>query len=126
MATVHVADQCLIPGDVATLAAFRRWAVSDEFPQTGRIDWVASHIEVDMSPSRTKSVLIPFTNPSSSRMFLSGTNSTRPVCSITCSFWPGRRPSRSRTARGMTTWNLGRDRGLRLAFQSAVAVNLNY
>jgi Uma2 family endonuclease len=50
MATVHVAEQCLIPGDVATLAAFRRWAGSDEFPQTGRIDWVASHIEVDMSP----------------------------------------------------------------------------
>jgi hypothetical protein len=36
MATVHVAEQCLIPGDVATLAAFRRWAVSDEFPRTGR------------------------------------------------------------------------------------------
>jgi hypothetical protein len=50
MATVLVEDQCLIPGDLATLAAFRRWAVSDEFPQTGRIDWIASHIEVDMSP----------------------------------------------------------------------------
>jgi Uma2 family endonuclease len=50
MATVLVADQCLIPGDLATLAAFRRWAASEAFPQTGRIDWVASHIEVDMSP----------------------------------------------------------------------------
>jgi Uma2 family endonuclease len=50
MATVLVEDQCLIPGDLATLAAFRRWAVSEEFPPTGRIDWVASHIEVDMSP----------------------------------------------------------------------------
>ena len=50
MASVLVEDQCLIPGDLATLAAFRRWAVSDEFPPVGRIDWVASHIEVDMSP----------------------------------------------------------------------------
>jgi hypothetical protein len=50
MATVLIKDQCLIPGDLTTLAAFRRWAVSDEFPQTGRIDWVSSHIEVDMSP----------------------------------------------------------------------------
>ena len=50
MATVLVEDQCLIPGDLATLTAFRRWALSDDFPTTGRIDWVASHIEVDMSP----------------------------------------------------------------------------
>ena len=50
MATVLVEDQCLIPGDLATLTAFRRWALSNDFPTTGRIDWVASHIEVDMSP----------------------------------------------------------------------------
>ena len=50
MATVLVADQCEIPGDVATLDAFRRWARSPAFPSLGRIDWVASCIEVDMSP----------------------------------------------------------------------------
>lgn len=50
MATVLVDDQCRIPGDLATLAAFRRWALSDDFPTSGRIDWVASHIEVEMSP----------------------------------------------------------------------------
>lgn len=50
MATVLVADQCEIPGHVATLDAFRRWAQSPEFPSSGRIDWVASCIEVDMSP----------------------------------------------------------------------------
>lgn len=50
MATVLVEDQCLIPGDVGTLVAFRRWANSEDFPAVGRIDWVASHIEVDMSP----------------------------------------------------------------------------
>ncbi|NDC53147.1 MAG: Uma2 family endonuclease [Planctomycetia bacterium] len=50
MATVLVADQCEIPGDVASLDAFRRWSRSPAFPTAGRIDWVASHIEVDMSP----------------------------------------------------------------------------
>lgn len=50
MATVLVADQCEIPGEVATLDGFRRWARSPEFPTSGRIDWVASCIEVDMSP----------------------------------------------------------------------------
>ena len=50
MATVLVAGQCEIPGEVATLDAFRRWAQSPEFPTSGRIDWVASCIEVDMSP----------------------------------------------------------------------------
>lgn len=50
MATVLVEDHCLIPGDLTTLAAFRRWVTSGDFPPTGRIDWVASHIEVDMSP----------------------------------------------------------------------------
>jgi Uma2 family endonuclease len=50
MATVLIDEQCLIPAGIATLADFRRWAVSPEFPATGRIDWVASRIEVDMSP----------------------------------------------------------------------------
>jgi len=39
-----------IPMDVRTLADFRRWALSEHFPQTGRIDFVAGSIEVDMSP----------------------------------------------------------------------------
>jgi len=32
------------------LADFRRWAVSDAFPERGRIDYLAGSIEVDMSP----------------------------------------------------------------------------
>ena len=39
-----------IPLDVGSLDAFRRWALSDDFPEEGRIDFVASQIEVDMSP----------------------------------------------------------------------------
>lgn len=50
VATVLLDEQCTIPGDLATLADFRRWTQSVEFPATGRIDWVASRIEVDMSP----------------------------------------------------------------------------
>jgi hypothetical protein len=50
MATVLVAEQCQIPGDVGSLEAFRRWARSPAFPEAGRIDWVESCIEVDMSP----------------------------------------------------------------------------
>jgi len=50
MATVLIDEQCEIPAGIGTLSDFRRWAVSPEFPPTGRIDWVASRIEVDMSP----------------------------------------------------------------------------
>ncbi|MFV2067130.1 MAG: Uma2 family endonuclease [Pirellulales bacterium] len=39
-----------IPMDVRTLADFRRWALSDDFPKTGRIAFVARSIGVDMSP----------------------------------------------------------------------------
>lgn len=50
MATVLVAEQCQIPGDVGSLEVFRRWARSPAFPEAGRIDWLESRIEVDMSP----------------------------------------------------------------------------
>lgn len=39
-----------IPGDLLDLAAFRRWAQSDAFPEKGRIDWIGAQVEVDMSP----------------------------------------------------------------------------
>ena len=42
-------DQLRIPA-IATLSDFRRWALSDSFPDRGRIDFVAGEIEVDMSP----------------------------------------------------------------------------
>ena len=50
MATVPVEDQIKIPGNVATLTAFRHWSLSESFPKRGRIDWVGSQIEVDRSP----------------------------------------------------------------------------
>ncbi len=39
-----------IPLNLEGLAAFRRWALSDEFPEEGRIDFIEGHIEVEMSP----------------------------------------------------------------------------
>lgn len=50
VATVLVDEQCAIPAGLATMADFRRWSRTPEFPTVGRIDWVASQIEVDMSP----------------------------------------------------------------------------
>ncbi len=51
MASVVVLeDQVEVPLDLRTLADFRRWALSDGFPDRGRIDYLAGRIEVDMSP----------------------------------------------------------------------------
>jgi hypothetical protein len=33
-----------------SLAEFRAWALSDDFPERGRIDYIDGRIEVDMSP----------------------------------------------------------------------------
>ena len=43
-------DQIEVPLDIASLADFRRWALSDRFPERGRIDYLGGRIEVDMSP----------------------------------------------------------------------------
>ena len=43
-------EQVEIPMDLESLADFRRWALSDEFPERGRIDYLVGKIEVDMSP----------------------------------------------------------------------------
>lgn len=50
MASVLFDEQVEIPLGIKDLADFRRWAHSKEFPQRGRIDYLAGRIEVDMSP----------------------------------------------------------------------------
>jgi Uma2 family endonuclease len=47
---VSFEEQVEIPLDIRSLEDFRRWALSDEFPQRGRIDYLGGRIEVDMSP----------------------------------------------------------------------------
>ena len=48
--TVVFEERVEIPLNLRSLADFRRWATSDDFPERGRIDYVAGRIEVDMSP----------------------------------------------------------------------------
>ncbi len=43
-------DGVRIPTSLPDLESFRRWARSNEFPEKGRIDWIAGDVEVDMSP----------------------------------------------------------------------------
>ncbi len=48
--TVLFDEQIEIPLDIQSLADFRGWALSEKFPETGRVDFVVGRIEVDMSP----------------------------------------------------------------------------
>jgi len=43
-------DTLQIPATVRDLASFREWACSDDFPERGRIDFLAGDLEVDMRP----------------------------------------------------------------------------
>jgi Uma2 family endonuclease len=49
MSTVLLDFEIEIP-TIRNLSDFRRWALSDDFPERGRIDYIAGRIEVDMSP----------------------------------------------------------------------------
>ncbi len=49
-AVLLLEEQVEIPADVRSLADFRRWVRSDDFPERGRIDYLRARIEVDMSP----------------------------------------------------------------------------
>ena len=49
-ASILIEGELEIPGDLYSLADFRRWALSSEFPELGRIDYVAGRVEIDMSP----------------------------------------------------------------------------
>ncbi len=46
---VILEEQVEIPA-IRSLSDFRRWALSDRFPERGRVDFIAGCIEVDMSP----------------------------------------------------------------------------
>jgi len=39
-----------IPADAHTFEGFLRWLGSDDFPESGRIDFLAGEIEAEMSP----------------------------------------------------------------------------
>jgi len=50
MASVVFGEQLEIPLSIGSLPEFRQWALSTDFPKTGRIDYIHGKIEVDMSP----------------------------------------------------------------------------
>ncbi len=47
---VVIDENVRIPAEVCDLASFRDWVHSDEFPERGRISFLAGEIDVDMSP----------------------------------------------------------------------------
>jgi Uma2 family endonuclease len=49
------ADQVQVPGWVVDLESFRRWADSDEFPESGRICYLKGEVWVDMSKEQIHS-----------------------------------------------------------------------
>lgn len=42
-------DEFRIPADANAFEGFERWLQSDDFPETGRIDFLAGNVEVDLS-----------------------------------------------------------------------------
>ena len=49
MVPIQLEDKRVIPGDLTDLAAFRRWAQSDQFPEYGRFAYLAGKVWVDLS-----------------------------------------------------------------------------
>jgi Uma2 family endonuclease len=47
---IIVESDLQIPADVFTLEDFQAWVASDRFPESGRIDFLAGDVEVEMSP----------------------------------------------------------------------------
>jgi Uma2 family endonuclease len=47
---VLIEESLRIPADALSFEGFRKWIHTPEFPETGRIDYLAGDIEIDMSP----------------------------------------------------------------------------
>lgn len=50
MTSMENLESLRIPADAHTFEGFLRWLGSDEFPESGRIDFLAGEIEAEMSP----------------------------------------------------------------------------
>lgn len=50
-ATLHLSGYDLdVPFEPVSFDLFRRWTLSESFPEKGRIDYLGSRVEIDMSP----------------------------------------------------------------------------
>ncbi len=54
-ASVLLEGDVAIPPDIESLEDFRRWALSGDFPERGRIDYIRGIIEIDLMPERVSS-----------------------------------------------------------------------
>lgn len=46
----HTDETVRIPPEALTFEGFRKWSHSPQFPERGRIDYLAGHVEADLSP----------------------------------------------------------------------------
>ena len=49
-ASILIQDEVEVPGDITSLADFRRWTCSEKFPESGRVDYISGRLEIDLSP----------------------------------------------------------------------------
>ena len=52
MSTVVIQEQVRIPSNVLDLKSFRRWALSDAYPERGRVAWLDGEVWVDLQPEQ--------------------------------------------------------------------------
>ena len=51
MSAIIQDEPLVIPAGIVDLKTFRAWSLSEDFPEYGKIDYIAGKIEVDMSPA---------------------------------------------------------------------------
>jgi Uma2 family endonuclease len=49
LTAIIVNDEVRVPPHVVDLASYRRWAASDEYPERGRISYLAGELDIDMN-----------------------------------------------------------------------------
>ncbi len=52
MPAIVYEDEVIIPDGIDDLESFRKWTYRDDFPGSGRIDYINGNIEIDMSPEQ--------------------------------------------------------------------------
>jgi Uma2 family endonuclease len=59
MTSMENVESLRIPADAHTFEGFLRWLGSDEFPESGRIDFLAGEIDAEMSPEDLQTHGVP-------------------------------------------------------------------
>jgi Uma2 family endonuclease len=94
-ASVLLEGDVEIPPDITSLEDFRRWALSEDFPERGRIDYIRGIIEIDLMPERLSShgaVKVEIARVIANRVragdlgdvFIDQTRISSPIASLSC------------------------------------------